>query len=457
MTGVDIKIEPSSPISALPHAMTDVAMEVESIVLPNALPDGTAAVDIKVEPINPPATLSYDVMGIDIKVEPSSPPTTPLPDEMGFDIKVEPTSPPTTTPPDVMGIDIKVEPSSPPTTPPPDEMGIDIKVEPTSPPTTPPPTYVDTNKGGPAADSTVASDSTETSKDSMDISLGILEGATESSPRKCDRSVGSLYECDVCGKCFKGTGSLKRHRTLHTARKPEYSCTLCSRQFPNNYRLFLHKFEHTGENPYPCHFCGKKSSSKAGLIKHKRLHTGEMPYVCQICPSKFCSKGALERHKQLHAAGVEMVHCPECGKTFKRAKALQTHLKRQHRKERPLSCHLCPAKFTYECHLKMHALTHSSEKRHKCAVCERGYSRRECLRRHVATMHVGVKAAMASTDSRVEMPSSPLSMQPPDPLEMDTKEPSESPVIMPKIFTAASSTSGTQIPGSVATTDSNKG
>lgn len=363
-------------------------------------------------------------------------------------------------------------------------MDVEVKVEPSSPPTTPPPIHVDTSEKEAPAEGILGSYSSETSEDSMDSSQGILEGTTEPSLKKPKKSVNNLHKCDLCGRCFSRADHLKRHQIVHASGKEHFSthkcdlcgrcfaraeylkrhqtlhtsgkqhfCTLCSRRFPCEKSLILHQFTHTTEKPFACTFCDIKFLYIADFTKHKRVHTGEVPYACRICPSKYCTKESLDRHGQLHAAGVEMFNCPECGKAFKRERYLREHLN-WHRVEKPHSCHLCPAKFATEHHLNGHVLTHTSEKRHKCAVCERDFKRQNDLKRHMATIHVGVKVAVASTDSRVEMPSSPLSMQPTDPLDVDRKGQSELPVPLPRIISVTTSTGSTESPGSAAITDS---
>ncbi|KAH7970804.1 hypothetical protein HPB49_015757 [Dermacentor silvarum] len=196
-----------------------------------------------------------------------------------------------------------------------------------------------------------------------------------------------------------------------------YECGVCRQRFSTKKSVTNHLIVHKGEKPYACDVCGLKFFQKFPLLKHQRIHTGEMPYACQVCPSKFCRKESLDRHQQLHVRGVDMCHCPECGKSFMRMKTLQRHLK-WHKMEKPYPCHLCPARFTKKPNRDSHVLIHMGEKPHKCPVCEKAYAWRQSLELHVRRLHSGVETTtVASADSRLDitMPSGSPTTLPPIP------------------------------------------
>ena len=48
------------------------------------------------------------------------------------------------------------------------------------------------------------------------------------------------HECDVCEKCFRQPGDLKRHMRIHTNEKP-YECDVCEKRFRDSSNLRRHK------------------------------------------------------------------------------------------------------------------------------------------------------------------------------------------------------------------------
>jgi uncharacterized Zn-finger protein len=60
---------------------------------------------------------------------------------------------------------------------------------------------------------------------------------------------------------------------------------------------------------------------------------------------------------------------------------------RVHTKEKPLSCHICGAKFTESSNLSKHMRTHSVKGHFDCDLCDKNFHRLDQLRRHLNTNH----------------------------------------------------------------------
>lgn len=145
-----------------------------------------------------------------------------------------------------------------------------------------------------------------------------------------------------------------------------YECSECSLLFqtPEDF------LQHQGE-----HFLGQdKESGESGVmsgfedvhgreegvdkVEDIRLRAAEKkaavwakPQQCELCHRSFTSVNRLAAHKRVHEQGTH--ECPECGKVFKKATSLQTHM-RTHSGVARYLCVDCGNGFTTEMTLIMH-------------------------------------------------------------------------------------------------------
>ena len=73
---------------------------------------------------------------------------------------------------------------------------------------------------------------------------------------------------------------------IHTNEKP-YECDVCEKRFRHSGTLRVHKRIHTNEKPYECDVCEKAFRESGNLKEHMRIHTNEKPYECDVCEKRF--------------------------------------------------------------------------------------------------------------------------------------------------------------------------
>ncbi|XP_035794266.1 zinc finger protein 62 homolog isoform X3 [Anopheles albimanus] len=136
------------------------------------------------------------------------------------------------------------------------------------------------------------------------------------------------YKCLTCGKLFRSSEYLVRHRRTHSGERP-YQCEICGKHFSTMSYLVIHRRRHTSERPYKCTSCEKAFVDSRALQEHARLHTGDR-VKCEICQKTYSSVSNLIVHRRIHS-GIHPFECGSCGKSFAQKNALKYHLKKHNK------------------------------------------------------------------------------------------------------------------------------
>ncbi|XP_055711530.1 gastrula zinc finger protein xFG20-1-like [Phlebotomus papatasi] len=176
-------------------------------------------------------------------------------------------------------------------------------------------------------------------------------------PRKPTKKV---WVCEACGKEFKASCSLRKHRYSHGITKP-HACTKCPKRFPTRDKLRIHTMRHEGIKNYECTICGLKTVTARELKVHVNTHTKEKTLSCDFCPYQNVNLGNMKKHMRVVHQGVRNFHCPHCERSFGKAETLKHHVM-THTGEKPHACSECGKRFIQPTALKTHMKTHLKSK-----------------------------------------------------------------------------------------------
>lgn len=145
-----------------------------------------------------------------------------------------------------------------------------------------------------------------------------------------------------------------------------YECSECSLLFQTPEDFLQHQGEHflgqdkeSGELGVMSGFeemRGREESAEKVedlriIVAEKKAAVWGKNQQCELCHRSFTSVNRLAAHKRVHEQGTH--ECPECGKVFKKATSLQTHM-RTHSGVARYLCVDCGSGFTTEMTLIMH-------------------------------------------------------------------------------------------------------
>lgn len=208
--------------------------------------------------------------------------------------------------------------------------------------------------------------------------------STEQPPRQ---EGDKKYACTICNKSFTRISGLHYHMNKHSD-VMRYLCTKCGKGFHTPGGLRQHAKSHKETAQFKCGFCNKMYRSRQSLKEHFRVahSSNRRGFVCVTCGKRFTMRSTLMMHSKIHS-GVKFP-CPSCPKVYSRATYLNTHSIVHSSMERPspFSCtHAnCGRRFATKHSLTVHiAHAHTTERSHKCDICNKGFATQSGLKIHM--------------------------------------------------------------------------
>ncbi|EFN62848.1 Zinc finger protein 425 [Camponotus floridanus] len=165
--------------------------------------------------------------------------------------------------------------------------------------------------------------------------------------RRCVYNSRLAFQCELCNKYY-----ITKKEEIKS-----YSCTICSKNFPNPQALYMHIRKH-----FTCDICETECNSQPSYDKHVRLHVSTdplCPYKCHQCKKTFELKESVKQHclehpkikvqkslLQVSPPPITTIispqndyRCMNCNISFKSDQAYRNHLS-SHGKKEGLSCNI---------------------------------------------------------------------------------------------------------------------
>ena len=205
------------------------------------------------------------------------------------------------------------------------------------------------------------------------------------------------FQCPNCERRMGKFNDLKDHVLLvHNGenlqeldkldRKP-YKCKMCDASYSLPQRYQEHLKEKHSDETWTCDVCAKNLPNKKSLQHHiLRVHTkGDSEKNCKVCGTYFERKAKLIDHMNIHK-GLRPHECVKCNKHYSTRSQLLRHIRLVHVGVRKYACEYCDQRLKCKAELQDHIdAIHLKVKRHACNYCEQRFSCRANLYKHRKT------------------------------------------------------------------------
>jgi len=148
---------------------------------------------------------------------------------------------------------------------------------------------------------------------------------------------------------------------------------------------------------FPCFVCGKSFSQKHSLSRHMKCHKASEGHECPKCAKRFAASRDLKKHVDIVHLNKAEEYKKECPICHARVQQLKTHIRFIHRNEGKNTeyngvCPHCDKTFSNDYKVKRHIETvHEGVKHWQCSICPKKFYEKKDLGRHIRGVHMGEK------------------------------------------------------------------
>lgn len=187
--------------------------------------------------------------------------------------------------------------------------------------------------------------------------LGLADAGSQQLQRAAEVVVVHPYECSECSLLFHTPEDFLQHQGVHFQAQDKESGEPCILEE-------LRPRDEASEAAEGFRF-QRPTDGKAAAVLCAKLQK------CELCQRTFTSVNRMAAHRRVHEQGT--FECDECGRMFKKATSLQTHM-RTHSGVARYLCVDCGSGFTTEMTLIVHRKSHTTDPFHKCHFCSRTFT-----------------------------------------------------------------------------------
>lgn len=211
-------------------------------------------------------------------------------------------------------------------------------------------------------------------------------------------------ECELCNRTLASQELLAQHMKAEhddngkAEDKSERTCSICQTIFKKIRYLILHLKAVHSEESYKCDRCFRSFSFKRSLDRHiKTIHEGIRDFKCEKngCDKTFCNNYELQQHLIGNHDVGNKAHrtCKECFKVFKKAKYMEIHFAGVHSPQ-VYNCPVCNRAFSFRRSMERHVKAiHEDRRDYHCTEdgCDKSFRSRYDMNEHHNNIHAEIK------------------------------------------------------------------